>query len=169
MKLKKGLLFTLIVVGVVILQSTVLSGIQVRGVRPDIPLILLVFFSHVLGPMEGKFMGFFGGMVKDFLSLSPFGFHAFIDTTVGHVFGFTKEKVYIDPVTLPVLLAGSATVIKALGSFLLFALFIPEKLGSYFGVSVLIETGLNAVSAPFLYALLRLVGLMKDRSHTIFK
>jgi rod shape-determining protein MreD len=119
--------------------------------------------------MEGKLMGFLGGLVKDFLSLSPFGFHALIDTTIGHVFGFTKEKVYIDPVTLPVLLAVSATLIKALGSFLLFALFIPEKLGSYFGISMLIEIGLNAVSAPFLYALLRLVGLMKDRSHTIFK
>jgi rod shape-determining protein MreD len=169
MNLRKGLLFTLIVIAVVILQSTMLSGIQVRGVRPDIALLLLVFFSHVLGPMEGKLMGFLGGLVKDFLSLSPFGFHALIDTTIGHVFGFTKEKVYIDPVTLPVLLAVSATLLKALGSFLLFALFIPEKLGSYFGISMLIEIGLNAVSAPFLYALLRLVGLMKDRSHTIFK
>ncbi len=168
MSLKKTILFTLILVATVILQSTVLSGVRIRGVRPDIALLLLVFFSHILGPMEGKVMGFLGGLVKDFLSLSPFGFHALIDCSVGHIFGFSKEKVYIDPVTLPVLLAVAVTLIKALASFLLFALYLPEKLDSFFFISVLVESGLNAVSAPFLFALLRLTGMMKERSHTIF-
>jgi rod shape-determining protein MreD len=168
MNLRKLLLFLVILAVVIILQSTVLAGVQVRGVRPGFALLLLVFFSHVLGPMEGKLLGFIGGLVKDFLSLSPFGFHAVIDTTVGHLFGFTKEKFYIDPVTLPVLLAVSATLIRAVWSFVLFAIFIPDKLDTFFGITILIEAGLNAVAAPFLYALLRLMGLMKERSNTIF-
>lgn len=168
MNIKKSILFTGIIILFVILQTTVLSEIQIRGVRPDFAFISLIFFSHVAGPMHGKIMGFTGGLVKDFVSLAPFGFHALIDTTVGHVYGFTREKVYIDPITLPVLLAVSATVIKALWSFVLFALFIPENLSSAFGVNFLIEIAMNGVAAPFIYALLRVSGLVKERKHTMF-
>ena len=168
MNVKKGLLFTVILAAVVVLQTTVMSGMAIRGVRPDLALLLLVFFSHVLGPMEGKLMGFFLGLIRDFLSLSPFGFHAVVDTTIGHVFGFTKEKMYIDPVTLPVILAVAATIVKSMWLLVLFAMFLPEKLDSFFGVSILIEMGLNALAAPFLYAILRVLKLVKDRSSTIF-
>jgi rod shape-determining protein MreD len=91
-----------------------------------------------------------------------------VDTTVGHVFGFTKEKMYIDPVTLPVILAIAATILKSAWLLVLFAMFLPEKLDSFFGVSILIEMGLNALAAPFLYAILRVLKLVKDRSSTIF-
>ncbi|MFO7850279.1 MAG: rod shape-determining protein MreD [Spirochaetia bacterium] len=166
--MKRSILFFAIIVLVIILQSTVLSEIQIQGVRPDFALILLIFFSHVTGPMQGKFIGFAGGLVKDFLSLAPLGFHGVIDTTAGHVFGFSKEKVYIDPITLPVVLAVSATVLKSIWSFILFALFIPENIWSVFGIQFFIEIALNGVAAPFIYALLRLSGLIKERTHTMF-
>ncbi len=168
MKIKKSLLFTVVLSLVVILQTTVLSGLQVRGVRPDLALLLLVFFSHILGPMEGKLMGFFLGLLRDFLSLSPLGFHAVVDTTVGHIFGFTKEKLYIDAISLPLILAAAATVIKAFWTFILIALFLPEKVESFFKISLLVEIGVNAFVAPFLFALLRLFGLIKDRTRTAF-
>ncbi len=168
MNLKKGLLFTLILSVLVILQTTVFSGLQIRGVRPDLALLLLVFFSHILGPMEGKLMGFILGLVRDFLSLSPFGFHAVIDTTVGHLFGFTKEKLYIDAISLPLILAVAATIIKALWTFILIALFVPDKVDSFFRISLLVEIGVNAFVAPFLFALLRFFGLIKDRTRSAF-
>ncbi|MFP4490574.1 MAG: rod shape-determining protein MreD [Spirochaetaceae bacterium] len=168
MNIKKSILYTGIIVLFVILQSTVLSEIRIMGVRPDFTLIFLVFFSHVTGPMHGKIIGFIVGLLKDFLSLAPFGFHGIIDTTIGHIYGFTREKVYIDPITIPLLLAVSATVIKALGSFVLFALFLPENLPSVFGVNFLIEIAMNGVAAPFIYALLRVSGLVKERTHTMF-
>ena len=166
---KRLLLFFFVLLAMIVVQSTLLSGLTIGGVRPDFALLLLVFFSHVLGPMEGKLMGFAGGLVKDFLSLAPFGFHAVIDTTVGHVFGFTKEKMYIDPVTLPVLLAIAATLIKVAWSFILFALFIPEKLETVFGISLLVEVGINALAAPFIFALLRVLRLLGRRSRTLFE
>lgn len=169
MNTRKLMLFLVILLALVILQTTLLSGLSIRGVQPDFALLFLLFFAHILGPMEGKVMGFASGIVKDFLSLSPIGFHAVIDTTIGHVFGFSKEKMYIDPITLPVFLALVATIIKALWSFVLITLFIPDKLGSIFGVSLLVELGINAVAAPFVFAVLRILRLYQDRSHTMFE
>lgn len=162
-------LYFLIISSVIILQSTLFTGLSIGGARPDFALLFLIFFSHLLGPMEGKIMGFAGGLVKDSLSLAPFGFHAVIDMTVGHVFGFSKEKMYLDSLTLPLILAIVATLIKSIWSFLLFALFLPEKLSSDFGTSLLVELGINAIAAPFIFALIRILRLAPGRSRTMFK
>ncbi len=147
---------------IAVLQSTILLPIQIQGTRPDFVLLLLIFFAHQLGSFQGMIMGFTAGLVMDLIGLAPLGFHSFIYTAGGYFFGATKGKVYVDVLTLPVLLALLASAIKFILSFILTAVFEPVRLGALFTVSTLIELGMNALIAPFLYAILRLLRLTRE-------
>jgi len=148
----------------VVLQSTLLRWVAIRGVIPDLALIILVFVSIRRGSMNGQLSGFVTGVIEDFLSLSPLGFHAFIRTVVGFLYGLTAGNLFVDPVLMPVLLTVIATLFKALISSLLVAvLSIPAQGFSAFAGPLWIELGYNAVLAPFLFALLGLLKTLKPQ------
>lgn len=150
-----------------VLQSTLLRGIAVYHVQADITLILLVFFAHQLGSFQGKLLGFGAGLVVDFLGMAPIGFHSFIYTLLGHFFGLTRGKVYIDAVTLPVLLIIVAGLMRMFSAFLLVIVFLPAKTGDVFTVNSFIQIGLHAVLAPFVFALLKLLRLCREHETQI--
>jgi rod shape-determining protein MreD len=148
----------------IVLQSTLLHWVAVRGVIPDLGLIVLVFVAIRRGSMTAQLSGFASGMVEDVLSLSPLGFHAFIRTMVGFLYGLTVGSIFIDPILMPVILIIIATLFKALISSLLVAfLSIPAAGFAVFAGPLWIELGYNAVLAPFLFALLGLLKPLKPR------
>ncbi len=148
----------------IVLQSTLLHWVAVRGVIPDLGLIVLVFVAIRRGSMTAQLSGFASGVVEDVLSLSPLGFHAFIRTMVGFLYGLTVGSIFVDPILMPVVLIIIATLLKALISSLLVAfLSIPAAGFGVFAGPLWIELGYNAVLAPFLFALLRLFKPLKPR------
>lgn len=162
MKTVKIWLPTVLIIAAVILQSTLLSRVSVWGVTPDIALILIVFFSNRFGSMRGEISGFASGLVEDFISLSPLGFHTFIKTISGFLFGLTKGNIFLDPVFMPVLLTAAATLLKHLLAALLGALFVvPDLLEPVFTAKFGIEIGLNALISPFLFGILKLFKIFK--------
>jgi len=155
-------IYYILLIIVVIMQTTVLLPLQVHNARPDFTLLLLMFFAHQVGSFHGKFMGFAAGIVMDIIGMAPIGFHSFIYTLSGHFFGLTKGKVFVDILTLPILMAILATIMKLFLSLLLTIVFEPDRLSALFSTSILIEIGLNAVISPFLYAILRLLRLARE-------
>lgn len=154
----------ILLVSSVILQSTVMQNFAIKGVIPDISLILLVFFSYQQGSMVGQINGFISGMVQDFLSIAPLGLNAVVRTTVGFLYGLLKGKVFVDPIFLPVVLIILATILKFLCVSLFSAIFIAEEtVKAIFGGALWIELGLNAVLAPFLFGLLKMFRVFKVR------
>jgi rod shape-determining protein MreD len=148
----------------VVLQSTLLHWVAIRGVKPDVGLIILVFVAIRRGSMTAQLSGFAAGMVEDFLSLSPLGFHAFIRTVVGFLYGLTVGSIFVDPILMPLILTIAATLLKALVSSLLVSfLSIPAEGFSVFIGPLWIELGYNAVLAPFLFALLGLIKVFKPQ------
>ena len=109
--------------GVVVLQSNVLSGLMVSGVRPDIVLILVVYFANANGNLAGQLTGVATGLVRDLITLSPLGFHSLVYATVGFLYGGTKDKVFMDPILVPMLMVFVATILKALLGGLLAVVF----------------------------------------------
>ena len=162
MRKRNPIIYAFILVVVAILQNTVLSPLQVQDVRPDFTLLLLVFFAHQLGPMEGKLMGFVVGMVMDVLGIAPLGFHSLIYTIIGHMYGTTRGKMYVDAITMPALFAFSATLISLLISLIITILFMPERVSSLISLSVLLQIGIHILMAPFVYGLLRLFKLCRE-------
>jgi rod shape-determining protein MreD len=163
-ELKSFLLATGLIALAVVLQSTLLHWVAIRGVIPDLGLIILVFVAIRRGSMTAQLSGFAAGVVEDFLSLSPLGFHAFIRTVVGFLYGLTVGSIFVDPILMPVILTIVATLFKALISSLLVSfLAIPAEGFGVFTGPLWIEVGYNAILAPFLFAVLGLVRVFKPQ------
>lgn len=146
----------------VLLQTTLLRVVAIRGVRPDLTFVLLVFVALRRGPMVGQLTGFAVGIVEDLVSLSPLGFHALMRSTIGYVYGLFLGNVYVDPILIPVAFAAAGTLLKALLGAILEALFSISAGGFVvFTGPLWIELAWNALLAPFLFALLGLVRLLR--------
>ena len=163
--LKAFLLSTGLIALAVVLQSTLLHWVAIRGVIPDLGLIILVFVAIRRGSMTAQLSGFAAGVIEDLLSLSPLGFHALIRTVVGFLYGLTVGSIFVDPILMPVLLTIVATAFKALISSLLVSfLAIPAAGFGVFTGPLWIEMGYNAVLAPFIFALLGLLKVLKPQN-----
>jgi len=167
--IKKTWLPSLIIVICVVIQSTLLRNISILNVTPDIALILLVFFSNNRGSMRGQIAGFASGIVEDFLSLSPMGFHAFIKTVIGYLYGFTHGKIFIGPIFMPMIFVGVATFTKSLLGFIIFSIFLKEYSATLFDYKFLIELGENVFLAPFIFAFMGLFKIFRAEDRVGYK
>ncbi len=159
---KRNFILSLVITGVFIaLQSTILQKIAVRGVIPDVALVVIVFSSNSMGAMRGQFLGFIAGLLQDFLSSGPLGFNALIKTIIGFIFGKLKGKLFLDSILLPVIFILSATILKEGFTALTGLIFLGSEKFMYFGRSFLIELGLNAFLSPFIFALMKLLKLYR--------
>lgn len=157
-------LFTLVALAAcIVLQSTILSKIAIRGVRPDLALIVLVFVSLRRGSMVGQVTGFASGFIEDLMNVSPLGFHSLLKTVIGFLYGLFSGNVFIDPFLMPIILTIAATILKGFVSGLISSIFGIAASGFItFAGRLWIEVGYNAVLAPFLFALLNLVKVFKQ-------
>lgn len=86
-----------------LLESTVLQFVLVAGVKPDLVLVLVVFYAITNGPREGAFLGFMGGLAQDFLSGYYLGLNALSFTVVGYLVGLGHTRLFKES---PFILAG---------------------------------------------------------------
>jgi rod shape-determining protein MreD len=146
----------------ILLQSTLLGRVAIRGVRPDLAMLVLVFVAMRRGPMVGQVSGFLSGFLEDLMNVSPLGFHSLLRTVIGYLFGLLWGNVFVDPFLMPIVLAVVATLLKGLLSGIVSALFGIVSSGFItFTGRLWIEMGYNAVVAPFLFALLNLLRVFK--------
>jgi rod shape-determining protein MreD len=140
-----------------ILQSTLLSRLALYHAVPDLALGIIVYSAYVNGTMTGQLSGFFSGILLDFLSAAPLGLNALIRTLMGALAGLMKGTFFLDIFFLPMALCAAATLMKAFSLFLLHLLFSGAVPAYPLADPVLwVELGLNTLSAPLLFGLLRL-------------
>lgn len=141
-----------------ILQSTLLQHIAILNVTPDIALLVLLLVSLKNGSMVGQFSGFFAGIVQDFISSAPLGFHSLVNVVIGFVYGLFKGNFFVDKILVPVVIAVTGTLMKALFSNIIGYLF-PTTIPFYdfLSVRLWIEVGYNAVLAPLVFLLIGLI------------
>jgi len=147
----------------ILLQSTILGKIAIRGVRPDLALIVLIFVSVRRGSMVGQVSGFATGFLEDLMNVSPLGFHSLMRTVIGYVYGLLSGNMFIDPILLPIILTVIATILKGILAGIISAIFGIEASGFItFTGRLWIEVGYNGVIAPFFFALLNLFKVFKQ-------
>lgn len=160
MSKKNSLVGIFVIFLTIILQTTVLNNIAFKGIKPDFAVIMIILISNNLGSIRGQLLGFFSGLVEDFLSLSPFGFSALIKSVLGYLGGTTEGKIFLDPIVVPIIFVFIGTIIKSFLAFLLILIFSPEKSGSVFSISLLIEISMNVIFTPFLYLILKIIRVL---------
>lgn len=94
-----------------LLESTVLEFVRVAGVKPDLVLVLVVFYAIVNGPREGAFLGFLGGLAHDFLSGYYLGLNALAITAVGYVTGLGHTRLFKESLSVVAGVAFLATIL----------------------------------------------------------
>jgi rod shape-determining protein MreD len=140
-----------------VIQSTLLFRLALYEAVPDLALGIIVYSAYVNGAMTGQLSGFFSGLLLDGLSAGPPGLNALIRTLAGALTGLLKGAFFLDFLFLPMILCAAATIVKALALFLLHLLFAGAVPAYPLAAPVLwVELGLNTLSAPFLFGLLKL-------------
>lgn len=112
--MKKTVIFIFLVILVLILQGVLIGRIQLRWGRPDLPLILLIFWAWHNNWKQGLIAGFVIGLLIDILFFPLLGLNAFSLALVGFLVAEIRERVYQDNVIFFVLLIGAATVLNGI-------------------------------------------------------
>ena len=105
----------------VIVQVSILYGVDVVGGRPDLVLVALVLVALLRGAIFGAIAGFFAGFLLDAAQLSTLGVSALVLTVVGYWIGRYGETTGRDRAHAPFLSVAVVTVLTAFGLLLLHA------------------------------------------------
>ncbi len=93
--MKKTVIFIFLVILVLILQGVLIGRIQLRWGRPDLPLILLIFWAWHNNWKQGLIAGFVIGLLIDILFFPLLGLNAFSLALVGFLVAEIRERVLI--------------------------------------------------------------------------
>jgi rod shape-determining protein MreD len=149
----RTIVWALVILGIVLLlQTTVLSYFVVFGVKADILLVVFVILATQNGSFTSQIAGFILGLVVDTVTTSPLGFHAFLFSLAGYLFGLGSGKVYFDPVVMPVFLGFLATLFQLIVGFLLNLVFrLGQPISAYFNTGVVFQLILNLLLSPVVF------------------
>jgi len=91
----------IILVTALFLQGSLLNYVKIAGAKPDLMLLLVIFFGLFLGPAAGLESGFVAGLLMDFFALDFFWINAIILASTGFLVGtintqFSKESKRAD-------------------------------------------------------------------------
>ena len=150
--MKKGLVQLVILSAIIYLQTNFLQQLAFKNVKPDLALIVLIYFSMTQTGSVASGLGFFSGLLEDFASMSPLGFHSLIKTLVALVSSRLGCFVSVDSVLFHAVTVGIATVVKYLSAAVLFSVFsIDRSTTPLIHTSFIIETLYNAILAPLVF------------------
>ncbi|TVQ39815.1 MAG: rod shape-determining protein MreD [Spirochaetaceae bacterium] len=160
------LLSVALVAALAIAQTVFLDIIAIAGVSPDLVLLVMIHVAQKQGAMHGQLTGLCAGLVEDLTSLAPLGFHSLLRLTIGFLGGLSHNKMFVDPIFVPIILVGVATVLKWLIAGLIAGVFGVDTVATaVFSRTFFIELGYNAVLAPLVFAALNAVGPRSQRGY----
>jgi rod shape-determining protein MreD len=90
----RGIRDALVLAVVLALQGTVVHRIAIAGVRPDLLVAFVVYFSWMRGPVPGVLAGFGVGLIQDLDAPGPLGLNALAKTVVGFIVAKAGFRVH---------------------------------------------------------------------------
>jgi rod shape-determining protein MreD len=147
---------TAIVFVAVVLQSSIVSTIEVRGGTPDLVLVTLVAFALLRGAIWGAAAGFAAGLLLDTASLARLGETSLLLTVAGYWIGRYGETTGRDRTHAPVLSVAVVTVLYAAGALALHVMLgDPVDAGTVLVGALIPGIVLNLLLTFPVYALVR--------------
>lgn len=111
--MKRCLIWGVLLLVSLILQSTLLPRLSFYGIHGDLLLIVVILSSLLMGRHHGAVVGFAAGLLQDLSSGTFFGLNTFSKMILGYVFGLVEEQIFKEHVFLPVMSMAIATVANA--------------------------------------------------------
>ena len=107
-----------VIVMTIVIQSTLLPLVAIKGICPDILLVVVVSYALLSGKEKGVGMGFFAGLLQDLAFGSIFGINTLSKLATGYIFGLAERQVFKEHILLPVTATAVATVFNGLIMFI---------------------------------------------------
>lgn len=98
---------------VFMLQSSFISILPMQ-VKPDLVLILVIFFSLYNGVHKGLVVGAVAGLLEDLLRGNLFGMNLLALSLIGGMVGWLENRVFKENITIPVIVVFLGTLVHAL-------------------------------------------------------
>jgi len=144
----KTIIWLVVIVVTIIIQSTLLPLIAIKGICPDILLVIVISYALLSGKDKGVGMGFFAGLLQDLAFGSIFGINTLSKIATGYICGLAERKVFKEHVLLPVAATAVATVFNGLVMFMvLFMLGHKVDVGSAIINNLVPLVGYNVIIA----------------------
>ncbi len=146
----------LLVITLVVLQTTVFTHLRVFGAIPDLCLVATVAVAFEEGPQTGAIFGFVSGLVLDLFLASPLGLSALANSVTGYSVGIFQSGFVRESRTMPMVLGGiggliGGTIFAVVGGIVGEAGYL-----SLTSVRVIIVAALyDAVVAPLVFPFVR--------------
>ena len=144
----KSIIWLLVIVIALIIQSTLLPLVAIKGICPDILLVIVVSYALLSGKEKGVGMGFFAGLLQDLAFGSIFGSNTLSKLATGYICGLAERKVFKEHVLLPIAATAMATMFNCLVMFMvLFMLGYKVDISSAIMNNIAPLVGYNVVIA----------------------
>lgn len=156
--MKKNRVLVGMLVGALIVQTSLVPFVPVAHVRPDLLLVLPVLAGLAFGPREALFLGFGAGLLQDLLAGRAVGLFTVGKLAVAALAGFVGQKVYMDHILTPVATAFTGTFVQRAAMIVLVYLAGTGQQGLDWDRALLVEAGFNAVTAGALFGVMARIG-----------
>ena len=103
----------------VVLQSAIMSSIEIAGATPDLLLVALVAVSLLRGAIWGAAAGFAAGLLFDTANLARLGETSLLLTVAGYWIGRYGETTGRDRTHAPLLSVAVVTILYSVGALAL--------------------------------------------------
>ncbi|MGI6778959.1 MAG: rod shape-determining protein MreD [Acetivibrionales bacterium] len=90
----KVFIYTLCILLIMLLQSTILEYTEIYGVKPNLMIVFIICVAFLRGSTEGTIVGFFTGLLQDMLFGTLLGFYALLGMYLGLFVGMVNKKLY---------------------------------------------------------------------------
>ncbi len=147
-----------------ILQCTLLQGLALASITPNLLIILTSTLGFVRGKKEGMVVGALSGALIDLFYCDVFGVNALIYMYVGYINGIFRKNFLPEDVRLPLILIGASDFIYCGAVFVArFVLRNKLDLGYYLLHVIIPELVYTVLVSIILYRVILLVCTKFDK------
>ena len=117
MKIKRTVLYILVILACFILQTTVFQTLSIGSIVPNLLLIATISFGFMRGKITGIWTGFFCGILKDLFYGNLLGFYALVYLCIGYGAGCCTKIFYDEEIRVPMFLVAAGDLIYGLAVY----------------------------------------------------
>ncbi|NLI14603.1 rod shape-determining protein MreD [Pelotomaculum propionicicum] len=144
--------YLLLLVVIIIFQTTILNIVAIAGVTPDLVMLLVVLSGFLLGTREGAFLGFIGGIVEDLFSGCYIGINALSKMAAGYLAGAAGDRLYRENIPIATGVTFFTSLAGLIVNYLLLLYLKIHVSPLYAFLRVALPTAAyTAVLAPFIF------------------
>jgi rod shape-determining protein MreD len=156
--MKRHLILLLLGIVFLTLQTTLLSYLPIQRIRPDIILVLILYWAFTLPPISGGIHSLFLGYLMDLFSGNSFGLYTFTRPLLFYLSQLFKGRFYLESLLSQSLFVFVFALFEGFLILTLLAALSPAPLENLYSALLtffLPQSFLTGMITPALFFLLR--------------